>query len=114
MGHHGYRPRSTAKAVVPIGARVDQCGVVATEKTPAIPADIAVGLTEVALLREFFALPLAAKLNEVLSDPERLTSMSARNAKTAALYESSLLAVRRPPFYQELRTRTEAWLDVSK
>ena len=42
--------------MVPIGACVDQCGVVATEKTPAIPADIAVGLTEVALLREFFAL----------------------------------------------------------
>ena len=53
---------------------------------------------------------LAAKLNEVLSDPDRLTRMSARNAKTAAQYEASLLAARRPPFYQELRTRTEAWL----
>lgn len=53
---------------------------------------------------------LAAKLNEVLSDPDRLTRMSARNAQTAAQYEASLLAARRPPFYQELRTRTEAWL----
>ena len=53
---------------------------------------------------------LTAKLNEVLSDPERLTRMSARNAKTAAQYESSLLAARRPPFYQELRSRTDAWL----
>lgn len=53
---------------------------------------------------------LTAKLNEVVSDPERLMRMSARNAKTAAQYESSLLAARRPPFYQELRSRTEAWL----
>jgi glycosyltransferase involved in cell wall biosynthesis len=56
---------------------------------------------------------LAAKLREVLSDPERLTAMSARNLERAHAYREDVLRGRRQAFYGHLRDRTAAWLASS-
>ncbi len=53
---------------------------------------------------------LAAKLREVLADPDRMGRMSSRNLDRAREYASRKLAVKRVAFYTELRARTEAWL----
>jgi len=47
---------------------------------------------------------LAAKLTEVLTDPQRLSRMSARNLERTDEYRADLLAARRLDFYQRLRT----------
>ena len=53
---------------------------------------------------------LAGKISEVLSDPERLRSMSVRNWRRAGDYREAALRPKRDQFYRYLRTRTEQWL----
>jgi glycosyltransferase involved in cell wall biosynthesis len=53
---------------------------------------------------------LAAKFREVLSSPERMARMSARNLKAAEEYREDLLHPRRVTFYKYVREVTEAWL----
>ncbi len=52
---------------------------------------------------------LAQKLREVLSSPERLTAMSARNLVRAHEYRPDVLDQRRSEFYRSLRRITEQW-----
>ncbi|HTU17126.1 MAG TPA: glycosyltransferase [Gemmataceae bacterium] len=54
---------------------------------------------------------LAAKISEVLADPERLARMSARNLEKAGEYRPEALRERRLAFYRHVRDRTRAWLD---
>lgn len=56
---------------------------------------------------------LAAKIREVLADPERRARMSASNLATARGYRESELHDRRVAFYRELRRRTEAALGTA-
>lgn len=56
------------------------------------------------------ALALASKIREVLSDPSRMTRMSARNLKKAREFEDHILAKRRREFYQAVKDRTAEWL----
>jgi glycosyltransferase involved in cell wall biosynthesis len=53
---------------------------------------------------------LAAKMEEVLNSPGRLTEMSARNLKRAQDYRPEVLESRRSEFYRFLRSVTEDWL----
>jgi len=53
---------------------------------------------------------LAQKLREVLSSPERMTRMSARNLGKAQDYRDDILAARRKAFLEHLRDHTAAWL----
>ena len=55
---------------------------------------------------------LAAKINEVGSNPERLTEMSERNLRQAQQYRPETLTKRRNEFYGFLRDATEGWLSV--
>ncbi len=54
---------------------------------------------------------LAAKVEEVLSSPERLTEMSARNLERAEEYRPEVLERRRREFYKFLRRVTEQWVE---
>jgi glycosyltransferase involved in cell wall biosynthesis len=49
--------------------------------------------------------PLADKLTEVLTAPQRLTEMSARNLATARRYHADVLRPRRRQFYEVVRDR---------
>lgn len=53
---------------------------------------------------------LAAKIQEVVDDGERLARMSARNLEKAREYRTDALRARRVDFYQYLRTKTEEWI----
>ncbi len=53
---------------------------------------------------------LAEKIREVLTNPDRMTSMSARNLHKAREYADDMLRERRTAFYQHLKSETEAWL----
>jgi L-malate glycosyltransferase len=53
---------------------------------------------------------LATKIREIVTDPERLAQMSARNLATAQAYRDEVLAVQRTDFYRYVRDRTEKWL----
>jgi glycosyltransferase involved in cell wall biosynthesis len=53
---------------------------------------------------------LAAKMGEVLTNPERLTQMSARNLLRAKEYRPEILDKRRSEFYGFLRRTTQDWL----
>ncbi len=53
---------------------------------------------------------LAAKIREIVTDPNRLAQMSARNLATAQAYRDEVLAVQRTDFYRYVRDRTEKWL----
>jgi glycosyltransferase involved in cell wall biosynthesis len=55
------------------------------------------------------ARALAAKIREVLSDPDRRQQMSARNLVTAQNYQREVLRPRRIGFYEHLRKATQAW-----
>ena len=57
---------------------------------------------------------LAGKIREVVTDPERMARMSARNLEKARDYKEEILRERRNTFYCYLRERTEAWLKTSK
>lgn len=52
---------------------------------------------------------LAAKVEEVLANPHRMTNMSARNLGKAQEYSEALLNERRMEFYQYLKERTQVW-----
>jgi len=53
---------------------------------------------------------LAGKIREVVSHPERMTRMSARNWEKAKDYREEVLRDRRIAFYRHVRDTTEAWL----
>ncbi len=53
---------------------------------------------------------LAAKIGEVLRDPERMRRMSTRNLERARDYREEAICARREEFYQQLRMATGAWL----
>jgi glycosyltransferase involved in cell wall biosynthesis len=57
---------------------------------------------------------LATKIREVVSDPDRIGRMSARNLEKAKEYRSDLLRERRIAFYRSVRDQTEAWLRSEK
>ena len=56
---------------------------------------------------------VAGKIRAVLSDPERLRSMSMRNRRRARDYQEEALRPKRDRFYRYLRTRTEQWLKAT-
>ena len=58
-------------------------------------------------------MELAGKISEVLSNPERLRSMSVRNWRRARDYREEALRPKRDRFYRYLRTRTEQWLKAT-
>lgn len=56
---------------------------------------------------------LVQKIQEVLSNPQRMSEMSARNLQRAQDYRSDILERRRYDFYAHLRSITEAWLNTT-
>ena len=58
------------------------------------------------------AVALAAKIRAVITDPQRMACMSARNLSKAAEYREEVIGKRRNAFYRHLRERTEAWLQA--
>ncbi len=53
---------------------------------------------------------LAAKIQEVATDPMRMQRMSSRNLKRAEDYGEAILRPRRTAFYRHVREQTEQWL----
>ena len=53
---------------------------------------------------------LAAKIREVVTSPERMARMSARNLATAKEYREEVLRERRIAFYRHVKEQTEAWI----
>ena len=53
---------------------------------------------------------LARKIREVVTDPDRMARMSARNLKKATEYIDEVLSGQRNEFYRYVRDMTEAWL----
>jgi glycosyltransferase involved in cell wall biosynthesis len=53
---------------------------------------------------------LAAKIAEIVQDPDRMTAMSARNLTKAGDYREEILRERRVQFYRHVREQTETWL----
>ena len=56
------------------------------------------------------AMALAAKIREVVTDPERMARMSARNLAKAREYSDEVLRERRLAFYRYVREATETWI----
>ncbi len=56
------------------------------------------------------AAALARKLREVVTDPDRLDRMAARNLGAAREYREDVLRPRRTAFYEHLRAATTRWL----
>jgi glycosyltransferase involved in cell wall biosynthesis len=56
---------------------------------------------------------LAAKINEVVYHPARLSEMSRRNLARAQEYRPEILEKRRSEFYRFLRHATESWLQAN-
>lgn len=52
---------------------------------------------------------LAAKIREVVCDPQRLSRMSHENLETARQYRAEILREKRVGFYQYVREQTAAW-----
>ncbi len=59
------------------------------------------------------AMALAAKIREVVSDPDRMARMSAWNVAKAEEYRDEVLRERRAAFYRYVREMTGAWLASS-
>jgi L-malate glycosyltransferase len=57
---------------------------------------------------------LAQKIREMVTDPERMARMSARNLAKAREYQDDVLQQQRTDFYQYVRDRTEAWIASKK
>jgi glycosyltransferase involved in cell wall biosynthesis len=55
---------------------------------------------------------LARKIREVVTSPERMVRMSARNLEKAKEYKEEVLCERRILFYRCVRDNTEAWLET--
>lgn len=53
---------------------------------------------------------LAAKIREVIANPERMAQMSARNLEKARNYQDELLREKRNAFYRYVREKMEEWL----
>ncbi len=53
---------------------------------------------------------LASKIREVVTDPERMALMSARNLEKAKDYREEAMREQRNTFYRYVRGKTEAWL----
>jgi glycosyltransferase involved in cell wall biosynthesis len=53
---------------------------------------------------------LASKIREVVTNPERMTRMSARNLEKAKEYTDEVLYEQRNEFYHYVREITEDWL----
>jgi glycosyltransferase involved in cell wall biosynthesis len=53
---------------------------------------------------------LASKIREVVTNPERMARMSARNLEKAKEYTEEVLRERRNAFYRYVREQTELWL----
>ncbi|WP_341530183.1 glycosyltransferase family 4 protein [Nostoc sp. UHCC 0302] len=60
------------------------------------------------------AAALAAKIREVVTNPERMTRMSARNLEKAKEYKDEVLREQRIAFYSYVRKSTEIWLKTQK
>lgn len=58
------------------------------------------------------SVKLAEKIIEVVTDSQRMTSMSARNLKKAKEYRSELLRDKRIEFYRYIRKKTEEYLEL--
>ncbi len=54
---------------------------------------------------------LARKIREIVTDPERMARMSARNLEQARQYDKNILGRRRNAFYSYLRQYTIAWVE---
>lgn len=54
---------------------------------------------------------LAKKIRAVVSNPQRMIEMSARNLQTAQEYSQPVLHARRIAFYQHVRHYTEQWIE---
>jgi glycosyltransferase involved in cell wall biosynthesis len=57
---------------------------------------------------------LADKIREVVTNPERMTRMSARNLEKAKDYRDEVLQERRNQFYRYVREMTEKWVREKK
>lgn len=57
---------------------------------------------------------LASIIREVVTDPERMARMSARNLEKAKDYRNEVLREQRNAFYHYVRGRTEEWLGAQK
>jgi glycosyltransferase involved in cell wall biosynthesis len=57
---------------------------------------------------------LASKIQEVVTDPDRLARMSARNLENARNYHEQRLQGRRFSFYRHVRQETDKWLLTSR
>lgn len=53
---------------------------------------------------------LANKIREVLTDPARMSRMSARNLQRAACYHQRILNTKRIKFYKHVKQKTEEWM----
>ncbi len=60
------------------------------------------------------AQALAAKIAEVLRDPQRMSRMSQRNLNKAQQYRDEVLCERRNAFYAYAREQTDGWLKQRK
>ncbi|MEC4812918.1 MAG: glycosyltransferase family 4 protein [Scytonema sp. PMC 1069.18] len=59
-------------------------------------------------------LALTNKIREVVTNPERIAQMSARNLEKAKDYREKVLRERRIAFYQYVRKKTDEWLQTRK
>lgn len=57
---------------------------------------------------------LATKIRQVITDPDRMARMSARNLQTATKYRDEILQKQRIEFYRYVREITKAWLDKKR
>ncbi len=57
---------------------------------------------------------LASKIREVVTNPERMARMSARNLEKAKEYTEEVIRERRNAFYRYVREQTELWLRETK
>jgi glycosyltransferase involved in cell wall biosynthesis len=53
---------------------------------------------------------LATKIQEIVTNPDRMAQMSIQNLAKAQEYRDEVLAVQRTNFYQSVREHTEKWL----
>lgn len=60
------------------------------------------------------AAALAAKIRDVVTDPERMARSSARNLTKARDYHEDVLRCRRVAFYRTVKERTEEWLTARR
>ncbi|MEY3867405.1 MAG: hypothetical protein RLZZ338_1296 [Cyanobacteriota bacterium] len=57
---------------------------------------------------------LATKIRQVITDPDRMERMSARNLQTAKEYRDEILQKQRIEFYRYVREITAAWLEKKR